>query len=57
MTKTTKKKKEQTKDNKNTLVHVGFLLDESGSMHEKREDVVAGYNEFVEQLEDPEVGS
>lgn len=42
---------------KNETVHLGFLIDESGSMGSNREAVVTGYNEFVAGLrEDAEAG-
>ena len=33
---------------KNELTHIVFVLDESGSMHDVRSDVIGGFNQFLE---------
>lgn len=43
-------RKEKGKRGGREVVHIGFLIDESGSMITNREAVVAGYNEFVSSL-------
>lgn len=56
MTKTITKTKNTKKSNKATSkghVHVGFLLDESGSMERRKAAAVEGYNDYIKQLENP----
>lgn len=44
------KKKSKTEDSRDDRLHVGLLLDESGSMLGNESSVIGGVNEFVEKL-------